>query len=158
MRRAAKVDDNHEAVVKALRAAGWSVVSLAPMGKGILDLLIAKRRFTMLMEVKDGAKPLSARKLTQAESDFIDTWPGDTAIGTSPEEAVREAERALADKTWPPPSPLPWPRWTAEEWRLAKRALLELAGDPERGDLATWSKARTMALACHEMATALEKP
>jgi hypothetical protein len=54
MRRAAKVDANQDQIVSALRAAGASVQSLAPIGKGCPDLLVAFRAGMYLMEVKSG--------------------------------------------------------------------------------------------------------
>lgn len=88
MRRAAKVDGNHGAVVKALRDAGIAVKSLASVGGGMPDLLWALRDVTGLMEVKDGSKPPSERQLTKAEAEFIATWPGLVFVVKSPQEAV----------------------------------------------------------------------
>ena len=42
MRRAAKVDSTHGPIVEAFRKGGWSVLSLAPMGRGCPDLLVAR--------------------------------------------------------------------------------------------------------------------
>ena len=68
MRRAAKVDTNHREIVAALERCGCSVQSLAAVGAGVPDLLVgvAARagRLTLLMEVKDGARPPSERRLT----------------------------------------------------------------------------------------------
>ena len=66
MRRAAKVDANQTEIVKALRQVGASVQSLAATGKGCPDLLVGIRGLNFLIEVKDGAKPRSDRKLTAA--------------------------------------------------------------------------------------------
>ena len=52
MRRAAKVDTAHPECVKYLVAAGYSVISLAAVGKGCPDLLVARNGRAMLMEVK----------------------------------------------------------------------------------------------------------
>jgi Holliday junction resolvase len=54
VRRAAKVDANQEQVVSALRAAGATVQSLAAIGKGCPDLLVAFRQAMYLLEVKAG--------------------------------------------------------------------------------------------------------
>ncbi len=69
MRRAAKVDATHAAVVGAFRACGCLVESLAAVGNGVCDLLVfhlSTRRF-LLVEVKDGGKAPSARRLTPAQ-------------------------------------------------------------------------------------------
>lgn len=50
--RAARVDRNHAAIVAALRAAGWLVVSTARMGGGFPDLVVTRRGVTHLVEVK----------------------------------------------------------------------------------------------------------
>lgn len=154
MRRAAKVDDNHGLVVRALRAAGWQVESLAPLGRGIPDLLVAKAGLNMLLEVKDGRKPPSARVLTLAESRFFGRWPGAKAIVESPEEAIEKAEAGLASfrrtaaGSVPRANALPWPRWTASGWRILAAAIRHIS--PARDD--------TMAADCDAMAEALEKP
>ena len=57
MRYAAKIDSNQNEVVNALRKAGASVQSLAALGKGVPDLLVAIRGVNLLMEIKDGNKP-----------------------------------------------------------------------------------------------------
>jgi hypothetical protein len=57
--------------------------------EGLFDLLVSYRGETLLIEVKDGAKPPSARRLTEAEQKFHDEWPGaDLYIVNSVEEAV----------------------------------------------------------------------
>ena len=64
MRRAAKIDDNQPELVKALRKIGALVTLLSGVGDGVPDLLVWYRDKWSLLEVKDGAKPPSARKLT----------------------------------------------------------------------------------------------
>ena len=64
MRRASKVDANHAEIVAALRAVGAGVCDLSAVGKGCPDLLVSHRNRWLLIEVKDGKKPPSARKLT----------------------------------------------------------------------------------------------
>ena len=75
MRRAARVDENQGLIVKALRACG-ATVRIITQGDGIPDLLVGYRGHTILMEVKDGNKPPSARQLTTAEQIFFDQWTG----------------------------------------------------------------------------------
>ena len=52
MRRNAKVDANHFEIVAAFRKLGASVLSLANLGRGVPDLLVAWCGVTMLVEVK----------------------------------------------------------------------------------------------------------
>lgn len=75
MRRAARIDANQDQIVSALRAAG-AVVRIVTQGNGLPDLLVGYRGHTILMEVKDGRKAPSARKLTEAEQKFFDEWRG----------------------------------------------------------------------------------
>lgn len=88
MRRAAKVDANQEAIVTALRAVGAGVLSLAPLGRGVPDLLVWFRGGYLLLECKDGAKPKSKRKLTPDQSEWLAQWPGRVEIVESPAEAL----------------------------------------------------------------------
>jgi len=74
--RAARIDANHEQVVSALRAAGASVQSLAGVGKGVPDLLVGFQGKTLLMEVKDGRKTPSERRLTDDQIKWHGAWNG----------------------------------------------------------------------------------
>jgi hypothetical protein len=82
MRRAAKIDDNQPAIVKALKDVGVSVEYI----KKPVDLLICHLGETALMEVKnrDGKNQLSKDQV-----EFIARWPGKIHIVHTPEEAVR---------------------------------------------------------------------
>jgi len=62
-----KTDTNQTRIVEALRAAGCFVQSLASVGKGCPDLAVGADDRWMLLEVKDGSKPPSGRKLTDDE-------------------------------------------------------------------------------------------
>jgi len=88
--RAAKIDANQMQVVIALRAAGASVQSLAGVGKGVPDLLVGYQGKTLLMEVKDGHKPPSARLLTEDQLKWHGSWKGGAlAVVDSPDAALR---------------------------------------------------------------------
>lgn len=76
MRRAARVDRNHSEVVTAFRAIGFSVADTSQLGCGFPDCVISRSNRTALVEVKDGEKPPSARKLTKDEQAFKDGWRG----------------------------------------------------------------------------------
>jgi hypothetical protein len=92
MRRAAKVDANQAAIVEALRACGASVQSLAAVGKGVPDLLVGLRTRNYLIEVKDGSKPPSARKLTPDQVQWHTKWAGQVLTVTSPDDALRQLD------------------------------------------------------------------
>ena len=88
MRLAARVDDNQAQIVSALRKLG-ATVRVVTQGNGIPDLLVGFQGHTVLMEVKDGKKPPSARRLTDAEQKFFDDWRGGMlAIVESVEDAI----------------------------------------------------------------------
>lgn len=88
--RAARIDANHEQVVSALRAAGASVQSLAGVGKGVPDLLVGFQGKTMLMEVKDGKKTPSERRLTEDQLKWHGAWRGGPlAVVDSVDAALR---------------------------------------------------------------------
>ena len=80
MRRAARKDANQGEIVTALRDAGYLVWILDEP----CDLLVAKEYEThdvqplarlWLLEVKDSAKPPSARKLTAKQVETHKRWP-----------------------------------------------------------------------------------
>lgn len=76
MRRAAKVDANHQQIVAALQKMGASVQSLAAVGQGVPDLLVGFQGETHLLEIKDGQKPPSARRLTDQQVVWHESWRG----------------------------------------------------------------------------------
>lgn len=95
MRRAARRDDGESDIVDALRKAG-AVVRVVTQGDGIPDLLVGYRGYTILMEVKDGNKPPSARRLTEAEEKFFNEWTGGMlVIVNSVEEALEVLKKCV---------------------------------------------------------------
>jgi len=79
-----RTDDNQTAIVQALRDAGASVQSLASIGKGCPDLLVARNGRLYLMEIKtDRGRP------TKDQGAWMDEWHGTVYI-------VRSVEQALA--------------------------------------------------------------
>ena len=75
MRRAARTDTNHQEMVEAFRSLGCSVLSLAPLGQGVPDLLVAIKGVTWLVEVK-----MPKGKETTDQIEFAATWKGCRAI------------------------------------------------------------------------------
>ena len=87
MRLASRRDANERKVIDALKACGAYVKQINDAGA--FDLLVYYRGYTLMLEVKDGAKPPSARALTPAEHKFHDEWPGKNLhIVTSEHEAL----------------------------------------------------------------------
>jgi hypothetical protein len=71
MRRAARVDANHAAIVAAYRQFGYLVLSLAGLGDGVPDLLVSRRGQLQLVEVKT-----ATGTLTPDQQQFIaGGWP-----------------------------------------------------------------------------------
>lgn len=77
MRRAASVDDNQKQVVAAFRKFGCSVQILSDVGKGVPDLMVGHSGVNHLVEIKDGAKPASKRKLTPDQQEWHRLWKGE---------------------------------------------------------------------------------
>jgi hypothetical protein len=93
MRRANRIDSNQNEIVNALRKVG-AYVRIVTMGDGVPDLLVGYMGFTFLLEVKDGNKSPSQRKLTEAEQRFFDEWTGGVlAIVESVEDALAILKR-----------------------------------------------------------------
>lgn len=88
MRRAAKVDANQRAIVKALRSIGATVAVTSTVGQGFPDICVGYRGRSILMEVKDGSRPPSERKLTPDQKDFHAAWRGEITVVTSATEAI----------------------------------------------------------------------
>lgn len=74
MRRAARIDGNQQAVVKALRAYGCAVQTLHTVGKGCPDLLVSANGKNWLFEVKDPTQPTYKQILTAAELAWHTEW------------------------------------------------------------------------------------
>lgn len=89
MRRAAKIDDNQNEIVAGLRKAGYSVCILSAVGKGVPDILVGAHGVNILMEIKDGTKPKSARALTVEESKWHKAWLGQVVVVESLYEALK---------------------------------------------------------------------
>jgi len=79
-----KVDANQQAIVRALRAVGCSVQSIASIGSGCPDLAVGKNGRTYLLEVK---RP--GRVCTVAECKWIAAWKGHVDIVQTVEDALR---------------------------------------------------------------------
>ena len=83
MRRAAKIDANQAEIVAALERVGCTVLSLAPMGRGCPDLLVARGMRTVLLEVK-----MPKGRLTPDQVRFLSWWRGEWFIVDSIDAAL----------------------------------------------------------------------
>ena len=68
--KARRKDSNHAAITRVLREVGAEIVETYQL-PGALDCFVAFRGSWRLLEIKDGAKRASARKLTPAEQETI---------------------------------------------------------------------------------------
>jgi hypothetical protein len=76
VRRASNKDSNHAEVRAAFEAMGCTVENLESPTAGVPDLLVGIFGLTELVEVKDGTKPPSARKLNDAQREWHARWRG----------------------------------------------------------------------------------
>jgi hypothetical protein len=74
-----KKDDNHNQIVNEFKILGWSVLEIYQL-KNCCDIIIAKPcgefLVTICIEIKDGKKAKSKRKLTEGEDNFKTLWRG----------------------------------------------------------------------------------
>lgn len=89
MRRAARTDANQLEIASALTASGAAVTSLAAVGGGVPDLLVSYRGAWYLLEVKDGRKSPSRRKLTKAQTDWHPTQRAKVHVVETMEQALQ---------------------------------------------------------------------
>lgn len=88
MRRAAKIDGNHAAIVAGLRSVGASVTPLHAVGNGCPDLLVGFRGVNSVIEVKDGSLAPSERLLTPQQKKWHAEWQGKAHVANSLMEAL----------------------------------------------------------------------
>lgn len=88
MRTAARTDDNQTEIVKALRAVGATVQSIAAVGKGCPDLLIGINGRNFLIEVKNQNQPPSRQALTTDELLWHNEWKGKVEIVNNVKQAL----------------------------------------------------------------------
>ena len=103
--RARRRDANHAEIVRALLAAGCSVVDLSAVGiEGVPDLLVGYRARSVLLEIKapDARGRLSsgAARSAERQAEWRAKWRG------GPVFVVRSPEEAISAVTLAPGSPI----------------------------------------------------
>ena len=89
MKKYGKKDDNQDRIVSALRQTHCSVTTLASVGGGCPDLLVGRNGQNFLLEIKDGDKPPSKRKLTPDQVTWHSEWRGQVAVVKNEGEALK---------------------------------------------------------------------
>ena len=87
-RRAAKVDANQSEIVKAFRSLGWYVLIISQL-KNCCDIIVSKNGRTIAIEIKDGSKSPSQRKLSEGELKFKNEWQGEYLLIESIDDVLR---------------------------------------------------------------------
>jgi hypothetical protein len=88
-RLVARVDANQKVIVDACRDVGATVQHLHQLGQGVPDILVGYRGINYLVEIKDGDKPPSERRLTGDEQKWHDLWRGQVAVVESIDDTLR---------------------------------------------------------------------
>lgn len=88
-RYAQRKDANQSAVVAALEQIGCDVLVMHEP----CDLLVGRAGRTFCLEVKDGNKPPSRRRLTKNQVKFHGQWRGHKAVVKDADEAIAAVTR-----------------------------------------------------------------
>lgn len=93
MKRAARIDANQPEIVGAFRDAGWMVHVTSQFGGGFPDLVCARLGRVVFVEVKDGSKPESARRLTPEQVVWHEQWRDHASVRVV--ESVKDVRRIV---------------------------------------------------------------
>jgi len=88
MRRRSRTDSNQPAIVKIFRSLGCSVQHLHTVGQGCPDILVGKLGVNLMVEIKDGSRGPSDRKLTIDEMNWHKEWSGQVCVIESDQDAI----------------------------------------------------------------------
>lgn len=100
MRRAARTDENHAEIARALRAIGAHVTDLSRVGQGCPDLLVGYRGLWRVLEIKDGGKSPSRRRLTDAQRQWHAQTCAPVHVVTSTWEALEAIGAYVTATSW----------------------------------------------------------
>ena len=73
--RGKRRDANHFELMNHAKSIGFLVLDTSQLNAG-LDLIVGLHSFMRRIEIKDGSKPPSERKLLASEQKAFDEWPG----------------------------------------------------------------------------------
>jgi hypothetical protein len=101
MRQAARKDANHSEIANIFWGYGFDVIDTAGYTGKMLDLLVTLgHHFFEFIEIKDGSKPPSQRKLTDDEKDFIKLRPDHCTVIETVEQARAFCAHVIAGRTF----------------------------------------------------------
>lgn len=94
MRRASRIDANHKKIVAALRDCGATVISLAPVGSNVPDLVVGFRGTNYLLEIKRAELQKYAphggeRQRIERQKEWRDAWRGQAEIVYDVDQALQ---------------------------------------------------------------------
>lgn len=94
-RKAARVDANQAEIIKAARRLGATVEVTSAVGKGFPDFVMGIFGINFLIEVKDGEKVPSQRKLTDDQVRWHHKWNGTVHVIKSVDEIIELIQKIL---------------------------------------------------------------
>ena len=86
-----RVDKNQKSIVRTFRSLGWYVLHTNSLKKAC-DLIVVRKGRVVAVEIKDGSKPPSKRKLSSGEEEFRTLWEaggGEWALIESLDDVLR---------------------------------------------------------------------
>ncbi len=92
-RKYKRTDANQTEVVEGLRKIGCSVAVTSAVGDGFPDIVVGRtdingEKKNWLVEIKDGNKPPSKRRISPDQIEFHGQWRGQIAVVNSLDEAI----------------------------------------------------------------------
>ena len=92
-------DSNHNQITKCFEKMGWEVLDIHNLKK-CADIIIGKSAINIFIEIKDGDKSPSARKLTEGEEEFHDRWPNNVIIIQSENDCIQLTKNYNESREW----------------------------------------------------------
>jgi len=97
MRQACRIDANHNEIKKVFLYFGFDVIDTSSFSGKMLDLFVSLgSHFFQFIEIKDGNKPKSKRKLTPDEIAFIEKHKENCTIIETKDQAIRYCSYVIA--------------------------------------------------------------